>query len=115
MARLRFDRVAQRFVRDVQAALRESAPDGKALIVTVTAPIRLSSKTAAQLVDQIQVRLARHPVRLDVRATINGNRLRIRLVSSGSRRRPNVLGFVNNPDIDADVVLDVAQSMLGSL
>lgn len=115
MARLRFDRVAQRFVRDVQAALRDSVPEGRTLVITVTAPIRVSSKTAAELVSKTQRRLARRPARLDVRESVNGNRIRVRLVTGAGRRTANVIGFVHNPDVDAVVILDVAQSMLASL
>ena len=50
--RLRFDRVALGLVRRLQAALGESVPDGKTLIVTITAPIRVPSKTAAALEDK---------------------------------------------------------------
>ena len=47
--RLRFDRVALGFVRRLQAALSASVPDGRTLILTITAPIRVPSKTAAAL------------------------------------------------------------------
>ena len=114
MARLRFDRVALRFVPDVRVALSDSVPEGKTLIVTVTAPVRVSSKTAAELVDKTQRRIARHPKRLDVRESINGNQIRVRLATGTGRRTPNVVGFVHNPDVDAVVILDVTQSMLAS-
>jgi hypothetical protein len=38
--RPRFDRVALRFVRRLQEALSASVPDGRTLILTITAPIR---------------------------------------------------------------------------
>ena len=37
--RLRFDKGALRFVKDLHDAVGESVPDGKTLIVTITAPI----------------------------------------------------------------------------
>jgi len=37
--RLRFDRVALKFVGGLQAALREFVPDGQIVILTITAPI----------------------------------------------------------------------------
>ena len=52
--RLRFDRVALRFVRRLQEALSASVPDGRTLILTITAPIRVPSKTAAALEDNIR-------------------------------------------------------------
>ena len=59
--RLRFDRVALGFVRRLQAALSASVPDGRTLIVTITAPIRVPSKTAAALRQHQD--LSRAPVR----------------------------------------------------
>ena len=47
--RLRFDKVALRLVRDLQAVLSEAVPDGEAVVLTVTAPIREPAKTAAEL------------------------------------------------------------------
>ena len=45
--RLRFDKVALRLVADMAVAVREASPTGVIVIVTVTAPIRLASRTAA--------------------------------------------------------------------
>jgi hypothetical protein len=47
--RLRFDRVALGLVRRLHDALHEAVPDGKTVILTITAPIRMPSKTAALL------------------------------------------------------------------
>src|SRR5579862_5435604 len=47
--RLRFDKVATRLLERLQGALGQTVPDGIAVLVTVTAPIRLASKTAAAL------------------------------------------------------------------
>ena len=60
--RLRFDRVALGLVGGLQAALSEFVPDGQTVILTITAPIRLPSKTAAALEDQ-DPGLSRAPVR----------------------------------------------------
>jgi hypothetical protein len=110
--RLRFDRVVLGLVRRLQAALQESVPDGKAVIVTVTAPIRLPAKTAAALEDNIRTRLARRSARVEIKDTIHGNQIRVRLVTSGSRRTSKVIGLVHNPDTDSDVLLDITQSLL---
>ena len=61
--RLRFDRVALGLVRRLQARLCESVPDGKTVILTITAPIRVPAKTAAALENKIRTSLA--PVRAD--------------------------------------------------
>jgi hypothetical protein len=114
--RLRFDRVALGLVRRLQAALGESVPDGKTLILTITAPIRLPAKTAAALEEKIRTALARRPAPMEARHTIHGNRIRARLVKGGvmggSARTAKVIGFVHNPDSDPDVVLGITQSLI---
>jgi hypothetical protein len=78
--RLRFDRVALGLIGRLQAALRESVPDGEMVIVTITAPIWLASKTAAAVEDKVRTGLARRPAKLEVKDTIHGNQVRVRLV-----------------------------------
>ena len=51
---LRFDKVATRLMERLRAALGETVPDGTTVLLTITAPIRLPSKTAASLEDKIQ-------------------------------------------------------------
>ena len=63
--RLRFDRVALRLVGGLQAALSEFVPDGEAVILTITAPIRLPSKTAAALESKIRDCLARRSAQVE--------------------------------------------------
>ena len=96
--RLRFDRVALRVIRRLQAALSASVPDGTTLILTITAPIRVPSKTAAALEDNIRTYLARQSAQGEAKYTIHGNQIRVRLVKGGSRRTTKVIGFVHNPD-----------------
>ena len=110
--RLRFDRVALRFVGGLQAALSASVPDGAAVVLTVTAPIRLAAKTAAALESNIRDGLARRPARVELKDAICGNQIRVRLVTGVSGRMPKVIGFVHNPDCDGDVLLAVTQSLL---
>ena len=47
--RLRFDKAVTRLMTRLQTTLGETVPDGMAVLLTVTAPIRLPSKTAATL------------------------------------------------------------------
>jgi hypothetical protein len=110
--RLRFDRVALRFVRRLQEALSGSVPDDRTLILTITAPIRVPSKTAAALEDSIRTYLARQPAQGKAKHTIHGNQIRVRLVKGGSRRTTKVIGFVHNPDSDPDVLLDITLSLI---
>src|SRR3954469_21407694 len=49
--RLRFDRVALRLVRRLQAALSASVPDGRPVLLANTAPLRMAAKAAAGIED----------------------------------------------------------------
>jgi hypothetical protein len=109
---LRFDRVVLRLVGGLQASLSKLVPDGEAVILTVTAPIRLPSKTAAVLEGRIRDCLARRSARLEVKTTIHGNQIRVRVVKGISRRMPKVIGFVHNPDSDPEILLGLTQSLL---
>ena len=95
--RLRFDKVATRLIERLQATLFDTVPDGMTVVVTITAPIRLPSKTAAALEDRIQTLLGRRLSSRDEKHTIHGNRVRIRLSGNQSVRIPKVIGFVHNP------------------
>ncbi len=108
--RLRFDRVALRLVGGLQAALSELVPDGEAVVLTITAPIRLPSKTGVALESKIRDCLVRRSA--EVEDTICGNRIRVRFVKGVSKRMSNVIGFVHNPDSDPDVLLRLTQSLL---
>lgn len=107
---LRFDKVAVRFLSAMQAGLHDAVPSESTLAFTVTAPIRLATSTAALLEKKIREALASS--KPDLRCTINENRIRMRLLHGRSRRIPQVLGFVHNPDCEGHIVLDAAQSLL---
>jgi hypothetical protein len=110
--RLRFDRVALEFVRRLHDALYEAVPDGKTMILTITAPIRMPSKTAAVLEDKIRTCLVRGPVPAAAKDTIHGNEIKVRLVKNALRRASKVIGFVHNPESDPDVLLDMTRSLI---
>jgi hypothetical protein len=107
MRGLRFDKVARRFVTDLQVALREAVPGGKTLVFTITAPIRQASKTASELEETIRVPLARRPATMDFSVVIHENRIRVRLMNRESMTR--VMGYVHNWDIDTDSLLELAR------
>jgi len=109
--RLRFDKVANEFVNTVGSALSEAVPDGQTVIVTITAPIRQGTKTAAELVNKMLPLLRRSSAPTEMREEIHGNDIRVRLVSAGSRKAAKTLGFVHNPGPGAaEVLLDIAAS-----
>ena len=109
---LRFDKVASRLMERLQAALGETVPDGMTVLLTITAPIRLPSKTAASLQDKIQALLGRGSPGRDEKHTIHGNRVRIRLFRDKSERAPKIIGFVHNADSDPLLLLNMTRELL---
>jgi hypothetical protein len=109
--RLRFDKVATRLIGRLQAALGESVPDGMTVLLTITAPIRLPSKTAASLEDKIQTLLGRGSPGRDQKDTIHGNRVQIRLLRDESERAPKMIGFVHNSDSDPLLLLNMTHEL----
>jgi hypothetical protein len=112
--RLRFDKVVLRLLGSLQSGLHQAVPDGKTLIVTVTAPIRLPGKTANALEDKIRSSLAHRPGRLELNDTVHGNRVRVRLAKS-FRGTSKVIGFVHNPDSDPGALLGVTDLLLNRI
>jgi len=110
--RLRFDRVALGFIRRVREALAASVPEGRTIVVSVTAPIRMASKTAAVVGQTIRQRLERRSARLQIEETINGNQIRARLAQDVSGRAAKVVGYVHNPDSDPQILFDITESLL---
>ena len=100
IAGLRFDKVAIRLLDRLEAACRKTVPAGTTVLFAITAPIRLASKTAATVEDKIETLARRQSPGRDVKALVNGNRIRIRLVKGKSRRSPRFIGFVHNADVD---------------
>jgi hypothetical protein len=111
--RLRFDRVAIGLVRRLQASLAKSVPDGKTMIVTITAPIRQDSKTGTALADRIRELLAAR--RAQLRTTIHGNRIQVRVLNGGASRTSKLIGFVHNPKPGSSVLFEVTRSLLASM
>jgi hypothetical protein len=113
--RLRFDKSVNRLMEHLQAALGKTLPHGITVLFTVTAPIRLRSKTAAALEEKIQTLLGQKPLRRDQKATIHGNRVQIRLLRHESARAPKMIGFVHNPDSDALLLLNMTTELLARI
>jgi hypothetical protein len=110
--RLRFDKVATRLMERLQATLGETVPDGMTVLLTITAPIRLPSKTAASLEDKIETLLGRESPGRDEKDTIHGNRVQIRLLRHKSERASKMIGFVHNSDSDPLLLLNMTRELL---
>lgn len=109
---LRFDKVATRLIERLQATLGEAVPVGMTVLLTITAPIHLPSKTAAWLEGKIQTLLARGSPGRDEKDTIQGNRVRIRLLGDKSERAPKMIAFVHNSDTDPLLLLNMTGELL---
>ncbi len=112
LPRLRFDRVARRLVRDLQAVLAGAVPEQAAVIVTVTAPIRLPSRTVAAVNMRIRDHLAGGATDPELDETICGNGVRARIVRSNFRKAPKVIVFVCNPEPPPERLLELAEALL---
>jgi hypothetical protein len=110
--RLRFDKVATRLIGRLRATLGGIAPEGTTVLLTITAPIRLPSKTAASLEHRIRTRLGRRTAGREDTATIHGNRVRIRMVRDESGRAPTMIGFVHHADSDPRPLLNMTRGLL---
>ena len=113
--RLRFDKVALGLVGRLRADLSGSVPNGKLAVATVTAPIRLAAKTATALADKIRKLVADGSTRARFNGTIHANRIQVRIIPDGSNRASKLIGFVHNPDSDADNLFDVTRSLLACI
>lgn len=111
--RLRFDRTAVGLVRRLQAALARCVPVGKTVVVTITAPIRQDSKTGAMLEERVRKLLASR--RAQLRATINGNRIRVRVLKGSAPRTSRLIGFVHNPTPSPALLVEVTRSLLACI
>ena len=110
--RLRFDKVATRLMERLRANLGETVPDGMTVVVTITAPIRLASKTAAVLERKMQTLLGRRLAGQDEKDTVHGNHVRIRLLRNGWKQTPKMIGFVHNSDTDPLLLLSMTRELL---
>lgn len=106
--KLRFDRVVLQLFATLRAAASEVVAADQAVIVTVTAPVRLGGKTATAIVYRISDGLGRS----DIRVTIHGNRVCLRRIDSVPSQMPRLIGFVHNPDTNPAPILDLTQRLM---
>jgi hypothetical protein len=106
--RLRFDKVALRLVGGLKVALARVVPDGRTVLFTITAPIRLPGKTASA--PEHMVRSS--PPDAERREVVHGNEVRIRGLRAVRKDMPKALGFVHSAESDAGAVLALAEAWL---
>ena len=112
---LRFDRVVIRLLRGLARFAEGATPAGTTVLVTVTAPIRSPSKTAAALEREIAALVSGGGGGVDRRATLCGNEVQLRLIEHSSRAAHKLIGLVHNPDVPAARLLDLAAAWLSAV
>lgn len=110
--RLRFDKVAVGLVARLRAALDADTPEGAALIVSVTAPIRQSAKTAVEIAGAARDLLHRRTFDRDARRMVHGNAVRIRRIKGAPPSAPKLIGYVHNPETDPLPLFDAAEELM---
>ena len=109
---LRFDRVVCRLLGDLRDYADSAAPEGLAVLLTITAPIRVPAKTVEALRGTIGAMLATQAPDAAYGATFRGNTVSLRLVKGVSGQRPKLVGFVHGPAADPNQLLDLAERWL---
>jgi hypothetical protein len=113
--RLRFDRVALGLVDRLRTAVCGSVPQGRTVVVTITAPIRLPWRTAIALEEKIRRLVASRAAPARRTGTIHGNGIQLHLLKGGTGRTAKLIGFVHNPDSDPAILIDLARSLLARI
>ena len=112
---LRFDKVALRFVEDLRSSLAGDVPAGNLLVVTVTAPIRQSSKTTAMLAEKARNLLAPKARTRRFTGAAEGNGIGASLVSCRLAGVSPVIGFVHNPDVGTEDVIRSVETLVARM
>lgn len=105
--RLRFDKVALRLIDGLKASAGQILAEDQSILFTVSAPIKNPAKTSAAIQG-----LLRDLPDGEFCRMIKGNEVRVRKVNAVLAGMPRVMGFVHNPEINSDLILDLAESNL---
>jgi hypothetical protein len=114
-ARLREDKVAQRVLRALEDALRAHVPDGKTIVLTLGAPIKVPRQLIAALTDTLLAYLASGAEELDVKKVILDNRVRFRVVNDSGKWNAKVIGFVFTGDPAPGILADAMRSLCDAI
>jgi hypothetical protein len=113
--RLRLDKVALGLVDRLRVALEGCVPDDRTIIVTITAPIRLASKTAAAMAGSIRRRLEHRAAAGRSIHRIHGNTIQIWILPGGTAMTSKLVGFVHNPDANPRILIEVTRVLLAAI
>ena len=109
--RLRYDRVALRFLRDFRDSAREVLARGDTAILSIRAPILQSRKTADALRDRFRAYRERVAKKAEFETRISGNRINVRIVRGDPAGNAGAVGFVISASVSPKIVLDAAHAL----
>ena len=110
---LRFDRVATRLLDHATSIAENTVPEGRVVLLTISAPIRLPATTTDALTREITA-LALCGAGGEFTGTLSGNSVRLRLVEALSKPALRLVGFVHNANQDPELLLNLAEAWLQS-
>ena len=90
---LRFDKVVVRLLGNLRTFVERASLKEETIVMTITAPIRLSSKTEHELEAQIMDFLDSKNRSRDRRITIFQNEVRLRIVESSSKQSDKFIAW----------------------
>jgi hypothetical protein len=112
MLGLRFDKVVVRLLGSLKASLEGEIPTGKAVVVRITAPIKLPAKTADTLKGKILDALASGMPFEELNINVFQNTVSLKPLDVPAHQHTKFVGLVHNRDIDPSLLLDLASKWL---
>ncbi len=109
---LRFDKVVVRLVENLRIYFGQNISHGKAVVVTVSAPIRLPKKTEIELRGYIADSLECGSVPSETKVTIHLNAIHLRIIEIPTSQTVKFVGLIHNPTSDTTVLLDLVAKWL---
>lgn len=106
---LRFDKVVVSLFGELRTFAGKAVPDGKVLVLTMTAPILQPGKTCRQIEEMLEQ--LRPSAFSGKKMTIQGNKVQMKMLNvpeGRSRRVPKFIGFVHNPTTNPRRLFEMA-------
>jgi len=109
---LRFDRVVVGLIGNLRTYVEQVNLNERAVLLAITAPIKLPAKTEHELKRQIKALLDSGILGQDRRITIFQNKVCLRIVERSSKQAINFVGLAHNPGSDVEMLLKLAAQWL---
>ncbi len=109
---LRFDRVVVRLLGNLRFFVEQTNSNQKIILMTISAPIKLATKTEKELKSKIKYLLNRKDHDQDLSISIFQNEVRLRIIEFTLNKSHKFVGLVHNPRTDPELLLDFATRWL---